>query len=572
MRYKPRSLDELDYTPVGSVYPSPADWRDHFIYFLMVDRFHNESNNVPPYAPGITPTGRNDEDGDKWQGGSLKGIAAKLDYIKGLGCTAIWLSPVFKNRMELDTYHGYGVQNFLDIDPHFGTVQDLQALVKKAHKMGLYVILDVVLNHTGDNWGYEGGWPYYYDQGQRFPFGSWRGVDSRPGIQWPHDSVWPLEFQEPEWYRRKGEIRNWDTFPEARDGDFCSLKELDTSRREVVEALVRAYKYWIAVADVDGFRLDAVKHLEQSNIALFCSAVREYALSIGKKNFLLFGEIVGDDRFIEQYVGRNSFVPGSSERFFSLDAALDFPLWQVLEGVIKGFTSPGELRKRYDRCRESYRHHGEAEQCFVTFIDNHDQIGRIPRARFLHNNPFPKQAVLAMGYLLTSMGIPCIYYGTEQGFDGGGSEDKYIRECMFGGTWGAFDTTGYHFHNPDHYIYKSISAIAKVRQNECALRYGRLYFREISVDGRSFDYPVDGRCTMAYSRILDRCEILVALNLDSSGREDFVTVDSNLSPAGRDMTNLLDPRVSMPVVGIEGRNAVRIPLGPHEMGIFKMAL
>lgn len=553
-----------------TVFPSPSDWRDQFIYFLLVDRFNDGNRDIPSYNPETSPVGRAEEEGDKWQGGTLKGVTDKLDYIKGLGCTALWLSPIFRNRKELNTYHGYGIQNFLDIDPRFSTLQDLQNLVEEAHQRGMYIILDIVINHTGDNWAYPGDFPYYYFEGRRFPFGFWREDDPSTGIQWPDDAVWPVECQNPEWYRRKGEIRNWDSFPETRDGDFCSLKEFDTSNRDVLKGLIDIYKYWIAVADIDGYRLDAVKHIEESSAAIFCSAIREFAERIGKKNFFLYGEIIGEDRFIDQYIGRNSRIPGTNERFPSLDAALDFPLWGILEAVIKGFANPGQLRNRYERFKEIYSDHGQASQYFVTFIDNHDQIGRTPRARFLYRNPFQEQAVLAIGYLLTSIGIPCIYYGTEQGFNGGGDSDKYIRECMFGGKWGAFNTTGHHFFNAGHPIYKRISQIAAIRQKEPALRYGRQYFREISGNGYDYGYPIDGKCTLAYSRILDDTEILLAMNIDSAPRNDFVTVDSSLTPSGKKMINLLEPKSIVAVQATGQRHAVRIELGPHEMALLKL--
>ncbi|MBI5043030.1 MAG: alpha-amylase [Nitrospirae bacterium] len=567
---KPKKLSEIAFKPSIGVFPSPSDWRDQFIYHLLVDRFDSGEPDIPPYNPNTTHVGRVDSEGEKWQGGTLNGITERLDYIKRLGCTAIWLSPIFKNRKEANTYHGYGIQNFLDVDPRFGTLKDLQKLVKEAHKKGMHIILDIVINHTGDNWAYPGGYSYYYSEGKRFPFGFWREADSLSGIQWPDDAVWPVEFQNPEWYRRKGEIKNWDSFPEARDGDFCSLKEIDTSNREILKALIDIYKYWIAVADIDGYRLDAVKHLEDSSTAIFCSAIREYAQRIGKTNFFLFGEIIGDDRFIDQYIARNARIPDTNERFPSLDAALDFPLWGILEWVIKGLKNSAELRARYDRFRELYSDHGQAGQYFLTFVDNHDQIGRSPRGRFLHNNPFQKQAVLALGYLLTSLGIPCIYYGTEQGFSGGGDHDKYIRECMFGGNWGAFNTTGHHFFDPENPINKEISQIAEIRQNEPALRYGRQYFREISGNGSDFGYPLDGLCTLAYSRILDDTEILIVMNLDSNPRNDFITVDSNLTPAGKNLVNLLKPGSIHTVHKSGRRNAVRAGLSPHEIAILKL--
>ncbi len=567
-----KSLSEIDFKFKNKAFPSPIDWRDHFIYFLLVDRFNNGDKKIPAYNPTTAIHNRDDSEGEKWQRGTLKGIIDKLDYIKNLGCTAIWLSPVFKNRKEMNTYHGYAIQNFLDIDPRFGTIKDLQKLVQTAHKKDMYVILDIVVNHTGDNWMYPGGYTYYYSNGEKFPFGSWRTIEQEKGIQWPNDAVWPVEFQNPEFYRRKGEIVHWDEFPEAREGDFCSLKELDTSNKMVLKSLIDIYKFWIAMTDIDGYRLDAIKHIEDSSTSIFCSAIREYAEKIGKKNFFLFGEIIGDDKLIDQYIGRNARLPDSNERFPSLDAALDFPLWGVLEWVIKGLSNPYELRARYERFKELYSDHGQASQYFVTFVDNHDQIGRNPKGRFLYNNPFQNQAKLAIGYLLTSIGIPCIYYGTEQGFNGGGDNDKYLRECMFGGKWGAFNTTGYHFFNAEHPLYKNIRQIAGIRKKEPALRYGRQYFREISGNGIDFGFPIDGKCTLAYSRILDDTEILIALNLDSEPRIDYVTVDSYLSPQGKKMVNLLNPEEAIEIIKTGARNAVRLNLTQHEIGIYKLLI
>jgi hypothetical protein len=140
---------------------------------------------------------------------------------------------------------------------------------------------------------------------------------------------------------------------------------------------------------------------------------------------------------------------------------------------------------------------------------------------------------------------------------------------MFGGQWGAFDSAGHHFFNPEHPIYQNIAKIAKVRKYEPALRYGRQYFREISGNGGSFGHPIDGKCTLAYSRILDSTEILVAMNLDKNPRNDFVTVDANLSPKGRKMVNLLVPEKQVTVEQRGQRHAVRLPLDGHEMVILK---
>lgn len=563
------SASALDFRPVARLHPSPEDWRDQFFYFLLVDRFDDNAAGTVPYRPGQPTAARDPAQRARYQGGTLKGVTRRLDYIRDLGCTAIWLSPILKNRRDRsDSYHGYGIQDFLEVDPHFGTLADLQQLTREAHRRGMFVILDIVLNHTGDVWAYPNDQPYYYFNGETFPFGRWRETDAAAGLQ-EDDAVWPRELQTPEAFKRHGQIRNWSDPVEARDGDFLSFKELDLPRPDVLDTLIKIYKHWIAVADIDGYRLDTVKHMEDSATAIFCNAIREYAQRVGKHRFFLFGEIVADDATIQHYLGRNSRIDGTQERFPSLDAALDFPLYFTLEEVIKGFASPAFLRARYEAFHQVYTDHGEAGRYFVTFVDNHDQMAR-PYRRFLHNNPYPRQAVLAAGYLLTSQGVPCLYYGTEQGFDGGGPDDSYVRECLFGGTWGAFGTAGCHFFDPDHEIYRGIRAIAAVRRAQPALRYGRQYFREISGNGVDFSHPLDGRCTLAWSRILDTEEVLVAMNLTDQPRNDCVTVDRKLSARGQPMRDLLDPARRVTVEEApSGRAFVRLQLPAHGFAIMK---
>ena len=565
----PRASADLDFPVNVQLHPSPADWRDQFIYFLLVDRFDNNDPSIPAFTPASAGQGRKFEERSLFQGGNLKGITRRLDYIQSLGCSTVWLSPILKNRLaSTDSYHGYGIQDFLQVDPRFGTLDDLRALTAAAHARGMYVILDVVINHSGDVWAYPGDFPYYYFQGQIYPFGFWRERDPQPGLQ-DDDAVWPVELQTPEIFKRRGQIRDWYNEHEARDGDFLTLKELDVTRPHVLTTLINVHKYWIAEADLDGFRIDTVKHLEDSATAIFCNAIREYARRIGKHNFFLFGEIVSDDATIQKYLGRNSRIEGTNERFPSLDAALDFPLYFSLEEVIKGLSNPAALRQRYEAFRTNYADHGAAGSQFVTFVDNHDQMAR-PYRRFMHNNPFPQQAVLAIGYLLTSSGVPCIYYGTEQGFDGGGADsDANVRECLFGGTWGGFGSGGHHCFNPAHEIYQGISAIAQIRRQAPALRYGRQYFREISGDGVHFGHPLDGRCSLAYSRILDTEEILIAMNLENAPRNDFITLDRNLTPPGSKMLDLLQPARTFTVEDRAGRSIVRVDLMPHGMAILQ---
>src|SRR3954452_20216360 len=147
--------------------PSPVDWRDEILYFLLPDRFSDggeagrqmlSRQEIRDLRSRPDRDGWNwqqwAESGKRWQGGTLGGIRGRLDYLEQLGITALWIGPVFRQRARLDTYHGYGIQNFLDIDARFGTRQDLVDLVAAAHERGLRVILDVIVNHSGDNWAY----------------------------------------------------------------------------------------------------------------------------------------------------------------------------------------------------------------------------------------------------------------------------------------------------------------------------------------------------------------------------------------------------------------------------------
>jgi glycosidase len=159
-----QDLISADLRPRGRVNRSPATWRDQILYFFLPDRFSdgNESTRTlfDRTRPEIfrSPNKREWMDGGKiFQGGTLKGIKSKLDYLKGLGITTLWVGPIWKQRADLQTYHGYGIQNFLGVDPRFGTLQDLRDLVDAAHDRQMYVLLDIIYNHTGDNWFYNDG-------------------------------------------------------------------------------------------------------------------------------------------------------------------------------------------------------------------------------------------------------------------------------------------------------------------------------------------------------------------------------------------------------------------------------
>ncbi len=559
-----RSIADIaSVNPRESYTPSPRDWRDKLMYLLMVDRFDNDDPNVPPFDPDSAPRGRDIAQGTLFQGGRIGGISRRLDYLQNLGVQALWITPVFKNRQQdPHSYHGYGIQNFLDVDPRFGSIEDLQHLVNEAHSRDIAVILDIVLNHTADGWSYPDGEGKPWS-GDRYEFGSWREADE--GQDELDGRVWPVEFQNPEWYRRRGEIQD-DSDPEQLvHGDITSFKTLDTTNHEVLGALIECYKFWITVTDCDGFRVDTVRNLEPTAVAVICNALREHALSLGKSNFLIFGEIIGSDELIDEYMGGNPDVQGDADRLEALDAALDYPLYFLLEDVIKGNKPPSEMQQKLEG-RLSQSPAAVMAKSWVTFLDNHDQPGRF--SRFLHGSAYQQQAALAVTYLLTTLGVPCLYYGTEQGFDGGGEDDFWTRECMFGGEWGAFDTTGMHFFDPEHPLYQTIAKVAYIRASHPELRYGRQYFRGISSDGAAFGVPGE-MGTLAYSRILDDDEILIALNLQADRREDAIEVDAARTPPGGEVINLMDEARYPIEANDSGIAFVRVPLDGHGIAILK---
>lgn len=571
MAKHPSSLEDiqeiLENAPQKDVFPSPTEWRDQFIYFLLVDRF-NDGKRRPLYNEETALRDRDPSLGETFQGGTIAGITRELKYIKDLGATAVWLSPVFKNRIEDERgYHAYGIQDFLDIDPRFGTKKDLEKLTKEAHSLGLYVILDIIINHTGDNWGYiQDTQPPFNGEGIPYEFGFWRRKNPGGTSAFEKDdAVWPVEFQNPDWYKKLGRIGNWEEKNEAQNGDFFGFKELDMQNPDVIDALVKTYSYWIAETDIDGFRIDTIKHVSADATAVFSSRIQEFAQRIGKQNFFIFGEVIGDDETIKEYVLPKK-VEGTPEKLSTLDAALDFPLYFLLEEVIKGFSEPAALSARYQRLQELYPD-TDVNDYFVTFIDNHDQVARNSK-RFLHG-AYKEQAILGVGYLLTSLGIPCMYYGTEQGFNGGGDDDKLIRENMFGGEWGAFETKGVHFFDRDNPTYKGIQKIAEIRKSEPALRFGRQYFRDISRDGSHFYFPTTHDGILAYSRIIDNEEIVIAMNLSTSEQQCLIVTDNVLNESGAIFSDLLEKHEDSSLEERNGQLCLPVRVAPLTMYIFK---
>jgi glycosidase len=506
------------------------EWREEFIYFILIDRFH-DSNKRHTVEFDTRHSGFGDsEQLTKQCGGTISGIVDHLDYIKNLGCTAIWLSPVFKNNPE--AYHGYAIENYLEIDERFGTKADLEALVEKAHTYEIRVFLDIVLHHSGDNWSYPENKDYYYHQGMEFPFENWRYENSPK----------PVELRNPALYGRKGQIQNFDEYPETREGDFFRLKAFknDESKEalDVQELLIAIHCYWIRELDIDGFRLDAVKHMGEAAISRFSSYVREYAYKLGKRNFFLFGELVGADEMANRYIGPKTLTPGDRNIYYGLNSVLDFQLYFVLPGVIKGKKSPGKLIERYDALQKNALNRGESGEYLVTFLDNHDQVGQDVKQRFGYDAE-PQQIIAGVAFLLFALGTPCIYYGTEQGLDGYGKDDRYVRECTFNP-----DDNNANVLNPQSSIYKAISFIANFRKESNVIRFGRMFMRETSTDGTHFKLPDCAECTLAFSRLLYDEEVLFVYNSSPGDvKQECILLDSQINKTKKWM---------MPVYGVSG--------------------
>jgi glycosidase len=553
-------------------HPSPTAWEDEILYFLMLDRFSdgrerdyisNDGTAVDASSVATTQAfADRDRDnaiatdadaadwrdaGAGWCGGTLKGLTSKIGYLKRLGITAIWVSPIFKQVSFQETYHGYGIQNFLDVDPHFGTRQDLQELVSTAHGLGIRIILDVILNHSGAVFSYDAdryptNTPGVFDprwDGRSYrvegfndrlgepviPFGPLpAGVPDVP----TDDAIWPRDFQDPGSFTARGRISGWDNFPEYLEGDFFDLKDIrlgdgviDTYQPSAaLRALCEVYKFWIAFADVDGFRVDTVKHMDPGAARYFGSVIHEFAQTLGKDKFYLIAEIAG---------GRDHAY--LTLETTGLDAALgidDIP--DKLEWIPKGRRNPSDY---FDLFRNSILvgkgSHTWFRDKVVTVLDDHDQVRNPNRkARFAATNPPPSLALAALALNATTLGIPCVYYGSEQFFDGAGDSDRYLRECMFGGRFGAFRTKERHFFRESTWLFEELAKIFQIRHDQQALRRGRQYLREISGNGVDYGLPqlVGGemRSVVPWSRILDRTEVLLAINTDIEAARTVSTI------------------------------------------------
>jgi glycosidase len=551
--------------PVPYPFPSPTDWRDCWMYFLMVDRFANDQ--APPKGPW-------NHKFDYRQGGTFKGVIAQLNYLQDLGVKALWLSPVLKNPRPnwQYNYHGYNTQDFLHIDERFGSdgtrasaERELAELIAQAHGRGIFVVLDMVLNHAARVFDYVykgqvvdvfddpdvmnaplgGEPPIQWLNGYGIPRADWQDQIPPDATLSPDDAVYPCDLQEKTFFRRRGNTLTYALSPEGFvKGDFIKQRQLVVEydatpgsqgeafrarygTRPVLNILVHAYQYLIAKFDFDGFRIDTAKHISPPAIETFGNAIREFAHTLGKRNFFTFGEIYDTEETINRFVGRHS----PEKVGFGIDAALDYPLFFKVPDIVKGWRDVAELpgifehRKKVEATLISS--HGEAGQYFVTFLDNHDQSQRFNRP----STP-PEQITMGLALLFCLQGIPAIYYGTEQGLEGTlDKDDQHPEQAVREALWGkpnAFDKQ-----SP---FYTQIKALGQLREEQPALRFGRLYFRQVSGNGRDFGYSSGAGGLVAFSRVVSDVEVLVVANTNTKTAFDgLVLQDPDLSRLPRRM-------------------------------------
>ena len=565
LKAQPATIITSSGKPVSYPFASPEDWRDVWIYFLLVDRFNNPTSAPQP----------NEVPCNVYQGGNFEGIKQQLPYLKQLGVGGLWISPVLINPQWFNDYWGgYGIFDFTRIEPRFCNDHDaalndpaiadkeFRELIDEAHAEGMYVILDIVLNHAGDLFNYEGA----QDTREYKPVGEyniyWRNeTGEAQGDRMEiadvqnltiNEGIWPKEFQHNYFFRRKG---GNDTL-----GDFSRLKELATDYQdsvtgafEVRQNLILAYQYLIAKFDLDGYRIDTLQYIEPEFARVFGNSMREYAQSIGKKNFFTFGEVWQDDDEVKiaEFIGRDTEVDTD---FIGVDAALDFPMRKRLVNVCKGLIPPAMLATHFDHRRTILKKivssHGDAGKYYVTFLDNHDMNERF------HNSNFPQQTTIALTCLMAMQGIPCIYYGTEQGLDGHGDRREYVREALWG-MQNAF--------SQQHDLFMLLKDLTQLRNSIPALRYGRQYFRECSGNGTEFSYSPFENGIVAFSRILNDKEILVAANTNMNDAATvYIVIDKNLNAEGKQLNILFPFDVAGPLPDVcetvGGTRAIKITM------------
>ncbi|HET7277631.1 MAG TPA: pullulanase-type alpha-1,6-glucosidase [Dermatophilaceae bacterium] len=517
-------------------------------YFLMADRFANgdTSNDTGGLTGGRLVTGFDPTDKGFYHGGDIKGVTQKLDYIKNLGTTAIWLTPSFKNRPVQGTgdnvsagYHGYWITDFTQVDPHLGTNADLKSLIAGAHARGMKVFFDIITNHTADVINYAEG-QYTYRNKTDYPYKDATGTvfDDKdyaekpgfpamdPATSFPYTPIFnndadktvkvPAWLNDPTNYHNRGD----STFvgENSEYGDFIGLDDLFTEKLSVEQGMEAIYKAWVDFG-VDGFRIDTVKHVNMEFWQKFNPALLEQARKDGNDRFFMFGEVY-DARpsFMSQFTTAGK-LPATLDFGFQA-AALDFANSKPTTGLRDLFGGDDYYTDTDSNVYET-----------PTFLGNHD-MGRMAMmlSKAGHSgDDLMARTKLANSLMYVSRGQPVVYYGDEQGFIGAGG-DKDAREDMFatqtqqyadepvlGGPSGSRDR-----YDQNAPLYEQLKGLAALRAANPALADGAQVHR----------YASDGAGIYAFSRV-DRStgiEYLVVANNATTTKSATFSTFSRLEP------------------------------------------
>ncbi|WP_434738106.1 pullulanase-type alpha-1,6-glucosidase [Microbacterium wangruii] len=517
-------------------------------YFVMTDRFANgdpgnDTGGIEGdrFAHGFDPT-----DKGFYNGGDLAGLRSQLDYIAGLGTTAIWLTPSFANRPVQGEgadasagYHGYWITDFTQIDPHLGTNAELEALIAEAHAQDIKVYFDIITNHTADVIGYEEGVydyvdaatePYRDAAGNAFDPADYAGTGEFPALDaatsFPYtpvvdpalqDAKTPAWLNDPTLYHNRGNTV-WEG-ESVTLGDFDGLDDLMTEHPTVVEGFVEVYQDWIDLG-IDGFRIDTVKHVNPEFWEQWSTEVLDYARDVaGKPDFFMFGEVYdADPAKLAPYV-----------RDTDMNSVLDFAFQSAAVGYAAGNSARG-LQSLYAG-DDRYTTPDSSATALPTFLGNHD-MGRV--GYLLQSAPDALQRdLLAHELMFFGRGQPVVYYGDEQGFAGPGG-DKSARQTLFASAVPEYTDqnliTGEVAGSVDRYdtaapIYTHIATLAELREEHPAL-----------VTGAQIERHADsGAGVYAFSRVDrdEKVEYLVALNntaAPATAQIPTLTADAGFAP------------------------------------------
>ncbi|MBD0347934.1 MAG: alpha-1 6-glucosidase [Thermoleophilia bacterium] len=423
------------------------------IYFVMTDRYANgdPSNDRGGLAGGSSATGFDPGDPGYFHGGDFRGLTGSctdpqrgLARLKALGFTSVWVTPPYGQRAvqgDSAAYHGYWIRDFTGVDPHLGTNEDFGAFVECAHRLGLKVILDVVVNHTADyvllpaSSTYSDA-PYRDCRGRRFNPARYVQAKRFPCLTAANMPKIPSLFgrdrtaKKPAWlndvrrYHNRGDI-SFSSCSETcfEQGDFFGLDDLFTEQPVVMRGLADVYAGWIRRYKIDGFRIDTARHVNAAFFRLWVPRIRAAARAAGVKNFELFGEVfLGDAVELSEFV-RRRFLPN----------VLDFPLQDALTRFASGTAGPRGIVTRLSD--DDYFHRRGLAHTPPTFLGNHDMGRAAQQIRSKAGVDTPaaellQRVLLGHSLLYLLRGAPVVYYGDEVGMIGTGS-DKAARQDMF---------------------------------------------------------------------------------------------------------------------------------------------